>query len=357
MEVLRNDVCVDLLHKIICYCFNSGTVPRVWNNGLIKPIPKGEGKDPLSYRGITLISIPCKIYADILNIRLSKWIEANDILTDEQNGFRSNRSCMEHIYTLYTVINKRKLAKLPTYSCFADAKKAFDTVNRDCLWYKLSSLGLSGKILHRIQSLYTDVKCAVKVNTYVTSFLDVNLGVKQGCKLSPTLFALYINDLAEDIDVGQLSLLLYADGVMLIAPSETSLQRMLNVMNDLCRKWRLVINRDKTKIVQFRPNSMGRCKVNFTCGDHTLDVTDTYKYLGLWFHEHLDMKFAINELAKSASRALSALYTKFLHVGGMTYVFCKLYQSLVEPVLFYGAGIWGLWEHKKINTVQNKACR
>ena len=97
-----------LLHKIISYCFNSGTVPRAWNNGLIKPIPKGEGKDPrdpLSYRGITLISIPCKIYADILNIRLSKWIEANDILTDEQNGFRSNRSCMEHIYTLYTVIN------------------------------------------------------------------------------------------------------------------------------------------------------------------------------------------------------------------------------------------------------------
>ena len=222
-------------------------------------------------------------------------------------------------------------------------------MNRDCLWYKLSSLGLSGKILHGIQSLYTDVKCAVNVNTYVTSFLDVNLGVKQGCKLSPTLFALYINDLAEDIknlgcgidiDVGQLSLLLYADDDVLIAPSETSLQRMLNVMNDWCRKWRLIVNRDKTKVVHFRPNSMGRCQANFTCGDQTLDVTDTYKYLGLWFHEHLDMKFAINDLAKSASRALSALYTKFLHVGGMTYdVFCKLYQSLVEPVLFYGAGI------------------
>ena len=113
------------------------------------------------------------------------------------------------------MINKLKLAKLPTYACFVDAKKAFDTVNRDCLWYKLSSLGLSGKILHGIQSLYTDVKCAVNVNTYVTSFLDVNLGFKQGCKLSPTLFALYINDLAEDIknlgcgidiDVGQFNL-------------------------------------------------------------------------------------------------------------------------------------------------------
>ena len=71
---------------------------------------------------------------------------------------------------------------------------------------------------------------------------------------------------------------------MLIAPSGTSLQRMLNVMNDWCRKWRLVVNRDKTKVVHFRPNSMGRCQENFTCGDQTLDVTDTYKYIGLWFH-------------------------------------------------------------------------
>ena len=115
---------------------------------------------------------------------------------DEQNGFRKNRSCMEHIYILYTVINKRKLAKLPTYACFVDAKKVFNSVYRDCLWNKLSSLGLNGRILQGVHSMYNDVRCAVKINSYMTPFLDVNLGVKQGCKLSPTLFALYINDLA-----------------------------------------------------------------------------------------------------------------------------------------------------------------
>ena len=53
-EVLRNPVCVELLYKIIRYCFNTGTVPRDWNSGLIKPIPKRDGKDPrdpLSYTG------------------------------------------------------------------------------------------------------------------------------------------------------------------------------------------------------------------------------------------------------------------------------------------------------------------
>ena len=369
-EVLRNPVCVESLHKIITFCFQSGTVPSEWNIGLIKPIPKGDGKDPrdpLSYRGITLISIPSKIYADILNIRLSNWIEENSFLVEEQNGFRQNRSCMEHIYTLYSVINKRKLNKLSTYACFVDAKKAFDTVNRQCLWYKLYAMGLNGRILNAVKSLYSDVKCAINVNGLITQFLDVDLGVKQGCRLSPTLFALYVNDLAEninalgcgvDIDGEQLSLLLYADDVIFIAPTEQSLQRMLDTLNEWCQKWRLLINQDKTKVIHFRPSGKDRCNFEFTCGNKNLEITNTYKYLGMWFLEHLDMKFTVSELAKSASRALSALYTKFLNVGGMDYsVFSKLYESLVEPVLFYGAGIWGLSEQSKINTIQNKACR
>lgn len=302
-----------------------------------------------------------------MNIRLSKFIEENKFLVEEQNGFRRERSCMEHIYTLYSVINKRKLSKLSTFACFVDAKKAFDTVNRECLWYKLLTLGINGKMFRAVQSLYDNVRCAVRVNDVTTPFLDVTLGVKQGCRLSPTLFALYVNDLAEEIKalncgiemVGdRLALLLYADDIVLIAPSEQSLQLMLDTVHEWCTKWRLTINKDKTKIIHFRPAAIHCTQFNFRCGDVVLDLTDSYKYLGLWFNKHLDMKFAVNELAKSASRALAALYTKFLYVGGMDYdVFCKLYESLVEPVLLYGAGLWGLREHKKLNTVQNKACR
>ena len=354
IEVLRNPVCIDLLYRIINYCFENGSVPSGWNKGVIRPIPKSEARDPrdpLCYRGICLISIPCKVYADILNVRLSKWIDDNNIVVDEQNGFRRNRSCLEHIYALYTVINKRKQQKQSTYVCFVDAKKAFDTVQRDCLWYKLMSLGITGKILKAIQSLYTEVQCVVKVNDYLTPFIDVPQGVKQGCKLSPTLFSLYINDLANEIkemglgigiDDLQLSILLYADVIALIVPDAESLQLMLNKLNDWCSRWRLSINCEKTKIVHFRPTSIVRCNKNFSCGQLDIEQIEKYKYLGLWFEEHLDLKFATSELAKSASRALSALYAKFKCAGGMSYdVYTKLYTSLVEPILFYCAGIWG----------------
>ena len=70
----------------------------------------------------------------------------------------------------------------------------------------------------------------------------------------------------------------------------------------------------------------------------------------------MNMNKAVRELAKSASRALGALYRKFVSCGGMTYsVFIKLYESTVEPILFYGSGIWGTKQYSVINNVQNKA--
>ena len=54
------------------------------------------------------------------------------------------------------------------------------------------------------------------------------------------------------------------------------------------------------------------------------------------------MKFSIREIAKSASRALGAIYSKFLCAGGMNIsVYTKLVEAMVEPMLFFCSGIWG----------------
>jgi hypothetical protein len=67
--------------------------------------------------------------------------------------------------------------------------KAFDTVPRNMLWYKLIKTGIHGKFLSALQSLYENVKCAVKGNDCLTPWLKVDTGVKQGCLLSHILFA------------------------------------------------------------------------------------------------------------------------------------------------------------------------
>ena len=185
-EVLKNDVAVNLLFQIISGCFNLGKVPVQWNSGIINTIFKqgsDDDRQPLNYRGITVISVPCKIYCNILNHRLSSWLENNNILCDEQNGFRRGRSCEEHIHLLYTVLNDRKISKKSSYVCFVDTRKAFDTVEHNLLWYKLQRIGVRGKFLTAIQSLYNEVKCTVCVNNDLTPWFNVEAGVKQGCIL------------------------------------------------------------------------------------------------------------------------------------------------------------------------------
>ena len=152
--------------------------------------------------------------------------------------------------------------------------------------------------------------------------------------------------------------MLYDDDVALIAPDADSLQLMFDKLNEWCCKWRLTVNNDKTKIVIFRPASVQLCNNQFSCGNASIQLTDRYTYLGLWFQEHLDMKYATSELAKSASRALSTLYAKFKNSGGMAYdVYYKFYASLVQPISSCCLAIWVLTNYSKINTMQNKACR
>ena len=195
------------MHSIINHCFNNGVVPDKWKQGIINPIIKPNSTDPrkpLTYRGITLMSVPCKIYCDILNKRLTSWLEKHNILQDAQNGFRKDRNCQDNIYSLFNIVNNRKIAKQSTYSCFIDLRKAFDTVNRDCMFYKLLSLGIKGPIYDAIFALYDDVKCCVRVNNLHTDWLPVHRGVKQGCLISPTIFATYINDLIEELNSSNL---------------------------------------------------------------------------------------------------------------------------------------------------------
>lgn len=113
-----------------------------------------------------------------------------------------------------------------------------------------------------IQSLYDATECAVKLNDNLTDFFKVDSGVKQGCKLSPTLLAIYINDLVNDInslsagvtmDEKVISSLLYADDIALIAPDEISLQKMLDEVGEWCKRWRLIVNKEKTKILHLVP--------------------------------------------------------------------------------------------------------
>ena len=81
--------------------FNSGHFPTSWSKGYIVPIfKKGDKNDTNNYRGITLTSNLGKLLTGILNLRVEKWFESNNLLSDSQFGFRKQCSTSDVIFIL-----------------------------------------------------------------------------------------------------------------------------------------------------------------------------------------------------------------------------------------------------------------
>ena len=129
----------------------------------------------------------------------------------------------------------------------------------------------------------------------------------------------------------------------------------LNILNEWCGEKKMVVNCTKSQIVHFRTPSIHRTSLIFTCGNRQLDIVDGYTYLGVYLSEFLDYNFTAKRIAQSASRALGLLIAKVKCNGDLPYdVFCKLFDTMVWPVIAYGVAVWGDKSFACINAGQNE---
>ena len=128
-EILKTHKLDILLYKYFTLCFKNTCTPSVWLKAIITPIPKNGMNDPnlpLSYRGIiSLLSCIGKVYSSFLNIRLSKFLDMTGIMSDKHNGFRCERSCEDHIYSLSSIVRNRMKLNLPTFTTFLETMAPF----------------------------------------------------------------------------------------------------------------------------------------------------------------------------------------------------------------------------------------
>jgi hypothetical protein len=133
--------------------YETGKFPVAWKTSLLHLIYKGKGdrEDLANYRGIALLSILSKIYTGVLAKRLNDWIENRGPISECQMGFRKGQRTTDNI-SIMTIIDKylaRKRGKV--YWMFVDLQKAFDTVVREALWWKLGRKGVSAKFIEAIR--------------------------------------------------------------------------------------------------------------------------------------------------------------------------------------------------------------
>jgi Reverse transcriptase (RNA-dependent DNA polymerase) len=334
--------------------------PKDWSAGVICPIFKsGDPADCSNYRGITVGNILGKLYASVLERRISIWAETKGIRARGQAGFRKDHRTLDNIFILRTLIDKARSSsvKKKLYVCFVDFKKAFDTVPRELLWTRLSKIGIQGTMLQAIKSMYNDVTACVKTPSGMTDFFPSTMGVKQGCPLSPSLFGFYIDGL-ENVLVNDklvdppllgdqpVPILLYADDIALISSSRKGLQHSLTALGTFCDEKKLTVNLKKTQIVVFNdPRSSKAISANesYVYKGETLDIVDTYTYLGVVFERGSKWALTKKRNITAMRKAMFAMMHRIQELKIESPLLqCSLFDALVAPVISYGCEMWAI---------------
>ncbi len=269
--------------------------PKEWCDSYITPLHKSGSKIVESnYRGISIFSCLGKLFNTILNNRLENYIEEKNLISDKQIGFKRKCRTSDHMFILRTLVEKYTKNGQKLYACFVDFRKAFDYVNHKYLLFKLYKNGIRGNFYQVIYSMYINrgFKSCVKSNNMISSHFNCKTGVRQGDPLSPNLFKLFINDVQDFINLGTeapslhdlyIDHLLYADDIVLLAKNEKDLQTSISGLERYCKKWGMLVNIDKTKIVVF--NRGGKIvNTNIVYENTIINSVDSYKYLGVKFH-------------------------------------------------------------------------
>ena len=143
-----------------------------------------------NYRTISLISHPSKAMLKIILNRLQP--QAEEIIAEEQAGFRAGMSTTEQIINLRILCEKYLQHQQNLYHVFIAFKKAFDMVWHEALWATMRKYNINASIIRAIENLYDKAQRAVLFNGITGEWLRTTIGVRQGCLLAPTLFNIFL---------------------------------------------------------------------------------------------------------------------------------------------------------------------
>jgi hypothetical protein len=339
------------------------STPQEWNKGIIIPIHKKGSKNNLNnYRGITLTSCVSKVFNRIISKSISSFVEDHQLLSEIQGGFRKNYRCEDHIFSLKSIAATRLAENKSTHLAFLDFSKAFDTVWRDGLLSLAWKLGIRGSMWKIISNLYTNVQSHVKFGEIETDFFDVEEGVKQGYVLSPILFCIFINELAnrnQNAGVGvrtcdvQTGCLFWADDVVLIADNEVDLQKMLNIASQFSLTWKLDFNVDKSKVL-IVGKRIDKTKL-WKLGNLSISECDSYKYLGVHISRNLSDHTHVNEVLKKGNRLIGYIKSIIDSHDDFNRIYYGniLWKSLALPSINYACSVWTCGSKSDINKIEN----
>ena len=341
-----------LVNKVVTSCY----YPQKWAEGITSLLLKeGDEEDPNNFRAITVASAISKVLAIMLDERLENFVKENKVMTPLQIGFEKKARPADHLFVLRNLIDSYTIRNKKLYACFVDFQKAYDSVWRMGMYYKLLKIGVDVNMIRLIKDMYDKTTQVLKMNGKVTTPFRTHKGVRQGCVLSPRLFNLFVNDIpgifdkkCDPVKLGNtyLQCLMYADDIVILSESREGLQRCMTKLERYTEKWDMKLNKKKTKVLIFQ--KQGKMpKVDIKFQGETLEQVAQYKYLGTIISRNGTFTLNTKYLKGKGLRA-RYLVTKTVGTNGKPSTIIKIFEKMVEPILLYNCEIGQVYMPKNI---------
>ena len=368
-EVLKNGGAwmTNSVYELCRSVFEQEQIPAPWLRAIKVPVKKkGKGDSYQEYRGVTLLSVVGKVFGMIMEARLRWFCEQKGILSDSQFGFREDRACRDPLVVVNEMFERRGMGRV--FMGFLDIAKAYPSVWRDGLWFKLREMGIEGRMRGVLRSLYSRCEVAVRVGGVADDWYEEFVGLREGCIVSPLLFAIYINGIEEEVMKGgggvvvggkRIVCLMFADDIILLAYSKEGLQESFDRVYEYSKKWRFKFNfgKDKTVVMVVGGRKEGE---EWWLGGRVVEVVRNYKYLGVRLTENWKLDTRREELLGKARRSFWRAWgmgmrgKSVLSSAGAA----ELWEVLVRPVLEYGAEVDSFkWEEsERLQLLAGRMC-
>ncbi len=264
-----------------------------------------------NYRPVSLLPFIAKSLERVVFNQLSLFLAQNNILDNNQSGFRSGHSTETALLSVTEALRLARAASKSSVLILLDLSAAFDTVNHQILMSILRKMGVSGTALLWFESYLSDRSFRVSWRGEVSKSQLLATGVPQGSVLGPLLFSIYMSSLGSVIQKHGFSYHCYADDTQLyfsFQPDDpTVTDRIAACLSDIS-SWmmdhHLQLNLAKTELLVFSANPSLHHNFSIQLGSSTITPSRTARNLGVVIDDQLSFTDHIATTARSCRFAL-----------------------------------------------------
>ena len=275
--------------------------------------------------------------------------QAEEIIAEEQAGFRAERSTTEQTFNLRILCEKFLQHQQNLYYVFKDFKKAFDRVLHAAFWATMRKYNISANLVRTIEQLYGKATNAVQMNGSIGEWFRTTVGGRQGCRLSPTLFNIFSNGSCHALEEhdGKVSIgsrnitgLRFADDIDALAEDEHEheLEALVESLDKTCTRYKMEISAEKTKLMTNSANGIQR---EIKVKGQKLGTITSFKYLGAVVSDDGSKPEVLSRIAQ-ATAALTKLKPIWRDNNMSLGSKVKLMRSLVISIFLYACESWTL---------------